>query len=131
MKNDEGRRYSAPAKVDYRPEEVSTVDNGAAVLVNADDLVDLLGPEEPTGNRAPLGRLWEAAGDVGRLGRYAEPGSSLQHLADRLACHVLTLDAMLRPTAADLVRAGFEVDQALEHVDRHVARLHSRMGGRP
>ncbi len=52
-------------------------------------------------------------------------------LADRAAWALDGLDAALQPTAADLVAAGLDVDEALRAVDSHVARLHARMGGRP
>ncbi len=72
-------------------------------------------------------RLTCARADVRRLHLRAEPGSSLEGLADRLAGHLEALWLQLAPTAADLVRAGLDVAEALERVDRAAAR----MGGRP
>jgi hypothetical protein len=51
--------------------------------------------------------------------------------ADNLAASLDSIDALLEPTAGDLVRTGWDVDEALKFVDRHVRELHSRMGGRP
>lgn len=77
------------------------------------------------------------AEDLGRLRRYLP--SELAYAAwmvERIGHHVETLDAMLRPTAAERFRAnvafGCEeqaaVDAALADVDADVRRLHRRLG---
>ena len=97
------------------------------------DLGDLVGYQaEPIlGDRALIGRVWDLAGDGGRLRRRAEPGTSLEHLAVRLCNQIDALDATVRPTAGALVAAGVNIDRALELVDRHVTLLHDRLGGKP
>ena len=82
---------------------------------------------------ALLGSVWDLAGDVGRLRRRCEPGSSLEHAADRLAGHVESLDLMLRPSAAELVAWNAPgddevVDEALRIVDERWRALQSRLG---
>jgi hypothetical protein len=82
-----------------------------------------------------LARLWELAADIGRLRRRCEPGSSLEHVADRIANHIAVIDTMLRPTAAELVAwntPGDEeaIDEALRQVDLHAQQLAGRLGGR-
>jgi hypothetical protein len=67
---------------------------------------------------------------LGRLRRRCGAGYE-RILADEAAASLDALDALMEPCAADLVRAGFDVDVALDLVDRHVARLHARIGGRP
>jgi hypothetical protein len=52
-------------------------------------------------------------------------------LADRAAASVAALDSLFEPTAADLVRRGRSVDEALDQVDAHVEALYARMGGKP
>jgi hypothetical protein len=51
--------------------------------------------------------------------------------ADRAAAALDALDRLFEPTAGELVAAGHDVDEALALVDRHVAALHKRMGGKP
>ena len=72
--------------------------------------------------------LGEAAREVGRIRRGAEPGSSLEHLADRLAGHIESLWLILAASAVDYIAAGLGVEQALDRVDRAVEELCSRMG---
>ena len=55
-------------------------------------------------SRARRGKVDALAVDVGRLRRRVEEGSSLAHLADRLADEIEQLDAMLEPSAAQLRR---------------------------
>ena len=64
-----------------------------------------------------------ALSEVRRLRRLTEPGSSLAHLADRLERHLEALWLLAAPTAADLVAAGVDVEEALERVDRAAARM--------
>jgi hypothetical protein len=74
--------------------------------------------------RDPLIASVEAIGDLtGRLNR-AHPG----FLVDRLAARVETLDAMIRPTAADRYRRGLKIEQALAEVDAEARALRRRMG---
>lgn len=68
---------------------------------------------------------------LGRLRRRHEADEYDRILADRAAASLDSIVALFEPTAADLVAAGWEVDEALEVVDRHVAELHRRMGGKP
>lgn len=81
-------------------------------------------------------RVWELAGDVGRLRRRVEPGSSLEHLCDRLSSNVAAIDIMLRPTAAELVAWNAPGDEeaiaeALRLVDDHWRLLQTRLGMKP
>lgn len=71
------------------------------------------------------------ADSLGRLRRRHEPDEYERILADRAASALDAIDAFLEPTAAELVRDGWNIDAALERVDRHRARLYHRMGGRP
>lgn len=68
---------------------------------------------------------------LGRLRRRYDVDEYDHILADRAAASLVSIDALVAPTAADLVRAGWAVDQALEEVDRHYAQLARRMGGPP
>jgi hypothetical protein len=74
-----------------------------------------------------LARLDELAEDVGRLRRRLD--GSLKHLADRLAAAVEILDAVLYPTASELVAAlewtptAKDVDAALEVRDARTRSL--------
>ena len=68
---------------------------------------------------------------LGRLRNRLQDDELGLFLADRAAASLDALDALFEPTAGDLVAEGFEVERALDLVDRHVAELHSRMGGRP
>jgi hypothetical protein len=52
-------------------------------------------------------------------------------LADRAAASLEALDALLEPSAGELVRAGWTTDDALARVDQHVTQLRQRMGGKP
>lgn len=80
-----------------------------------------------------LARLDELAADIGRLRRQLEPEGYPGFLAARIAGHVETLDAIVRPTAADLYSVflavcGDEqvaVDEALEVVYRRADTLRS------
>ena len=76
-----------------------------------------------------FGRAVDAVGRLRR--RLPDPADYDRIMLDRLARSLDSLDAMFEPCAADLVREGFEVDEALKIVDRHAAELHRRMGGRP
>ena len=107
-------------------------------MVSLDDLVGLLGPHLDReallrGLAVPAGfehHLDEIAREVRRLRYYADPDSSLAYLADRLANHLEALLLMHAASAADYVRAGLDVDEALAIVDRHAAELQRRMGRR-
>ena len=71
-----------------------------------------------------LDRVALIAEDLGRLRRMGVEG----HVLDRLAAHLDTLDSMLRPTAADLVRRGMLSSEALRTVDRERSQLFVRLG---
>lgn len=77
-------------------------------------------------------RIDALARDVGRLRRRLElngdPGRG-GYLVDALVGHVESLDVMLEPTAADLVRRGFTVEQALSVVDGRAADLDRLLRG--
>jgi hypothetical protein len=89
-------------------------------------------------NRAPytLVLAWEyqrdqLADEVRRLRvRHPTPDSYDRVIADRLAAGIATLDSLFEPTAADLVRRGLDVDDALDQVDAHAEALYARMGGK-
>lgn len=68
---------------------------------------------------------------LARLRRRHEPESYDRLLADRAASELEWLDLLVQPTAADLVRAGMDVDRALETVYAHSDALRGRIGGRP
>jgi hypothetical protein len=67
---------------------------------------------------------------LGRL-RRRHPKGYDRVLVDRAVASLDVLDALLEPTAAELVTAGWDVDVALEYVDRHRAALCARVGGGP
>lgn len=78
-------------------------------------------------------RILELAADVGRLRRRLEPDSSCAHLAARIACHVESLDAMLRPSAGEIVAWTYPDDAAtveavLEVTAAHCDRLRGLLG---
>jgi hypothetical protein len=75
-------------------------------------------------------RLLELAADVGRLRRRVDPDGYDAVLLARIAGHVDALDAIHEPTAADRVRAGIPVDDALELVDQRAQELERLLGGR-
>jgi hypothetical protein len=70
------------------------------------------------------------AADVRRLRRRfaSNDGWTGAYLLDRLAARLDELDAILQPGAAELVLAGFDVDEALETVDRRAATLRRLLG---
>ncbi len=78
-------------------------------------------------------RLDELAADIGRLRRRTEPGSSLEHLADRMAGHVEILYLNEQPTAGELANTTAPgdpaaVDAALVTADAWWNRLQARLG---
>jgi hypothetical protein len=84
-------------------------------------------------NPALTTRVWDLAGDVGRLRRRVEPDSSLAYLCDRIAGHVESLHCILTPSAGELVAftaPGDEdaIAEALRVVDDRWHRLQSRLG---
>lgn len=68
------------------------------------------------------------AGDVGRARRRVDAESSLMFTIDRVAGGLELLDAMLRPSAGELVRRGMPVDDAIELVDRRAGTLAGLLG---
>jgi hypothetical protein len=77
-------------------------------------------------------RIDALADDVGRLRRRIEPGSSLEHLADRLVGHVETLHLIVTPSAGELVMwtaPGDEeaIGEAIRIVDERWKRLQERL----
>lgn len=72
--------------------------------------------------RALLCQIDVLADTVGRLRRRNEDEYA-EVLLERASFAVDALDAMLRPTAAELVRLGVQPPQALEHVDGQARKL--------
>ncbi len=117
----------------------------AEPILIAADLIDrevrleprLLGAGEPIADERDwvVRRAWkhyrnELANEIRIQLRYSTV-PKVRTSADRCAGLLDSIDAMLEPSAGDLVQAGYEVDEALEIVDRHTAELHKRMGGKP
>ena len=117
-------------------------------LVTADDLVldceprlgpRLLGAGEPVDDfrawvtrRAYEHQRNEAANAVRILRRRRPDEFDFDRIqADKVAKALEAIDALLEPTAGDLVRAGWDVDEALEYADTHAEALRRRMGGQP
>ncbi|MGH2934976.1 MAG: hypothetical protein ACRDL2_10755 [Gaiellaceae bacterium] len=85
-----------------------------------------------------VGLLEDLAADAGRLRRRIDPAREYdRHLCDRIAGHVLDLDAVVQPTAADLFRSyitDHELDDgraaaaALAAVDRRSLQLRHLLG---
>lgn len=73
--------------------------------------------------RAVLSQIDVLADTVGRLRRHTPEGAYAEHLLDRASVAVDALDAILRPTAGELVRAGLTPPQAVERVDTDRRRL--------
>lgn len=73
-------------------------------------------------------RIDEAAADVARLRRRLCEDEYGAHLVDRVAFDLLAIDAALGVSAAELVAAGYDVDEALEIVDRRDTSLQRRLG---
>jgi hypothetical protein len=73
-------------------------------------------------------RLEETAEDLGRIRRCTNADTHLAWRLERLAGRVWWLLAALRPTAADLVRDGCEVDEALRLADQETVRMHWTLG---
>jgi hypothetical protein len=69
----------------------------------------------------------ELANDVGRLCRIADAGGYVAFLAGSLADKLEVLDRISAPTAAELVAAGVDIDEALNAVDRRVAAFRARL----
>ena len=136
MKNDRGRLHSAPATTTHHRSEGSTESGDCITLDEA--IAELAGYLDRQASLLDLAvspglahHLEAAACEVRRVRYVAEPDSSLGYLADRLAGHLEALWLLVAASASDYVRAGFEVSEAIELVDRHAEKLHSRMGGRP
>ena len=77
-------------------------------------------------------RLERLAEDVGRLRRRirdeSRDNSYLAFLAGRVADRIDSLDCMIGQTAGELVAAGADVGQALDHVDERAASLRRLLG---
>ena len=82
---------------------------------------------------ALLDRIERLARDLGYLRRRFASNEAAwtgEYLADRLAGHVQSLDAMLHASAGELVRQGVDVEQALALVDRRGAEIRWLLGDR-
>jgi hypothetical protein len=75
-------------------------------------------------------RLEEVAEDLGRIRRCTNGDTHLAWRLERLAGDVWWLVAAFLPTAADLIKDGHTVDEALRLADQDTRRL-SRMLGDP
>lgn len=75
-----------------------------------------------------LARVGRLAVDVGRLRRLVEPDGYAGFLGERIANEVEVLDAMFRPTAAELYLAGVPIADALATVDRERQELLRTLG---
>lgn len=80
-----------------------------------------------------LDHLWSLAGELGRIRRAVDPDSSLVHAVDRACGHVLSIDAMLRPSAAEIAAMwapGDEtaITEAIRLVDDHDRQRRQRLG---
>ena len=64
------------------------------------------------------------AGHLGRLHK-RDPDNWIIHQASD---NIEQLDILLQPTAADLVRGGYEPELALRAVDQHTDRLKRKLG---
>jgi hypothetical protein len=75
-------------------------------------------------------RVAVLAADLGRMRRHLRPEKDgyVDFLLGRVGLHVAMLDALLRPTAAEWVRAGLPVEDALAAVDADTARLRRALG---
>ena len=86
------------------------------------------GPEPPLAT-AFLAQVEEAARDLGRLRRRVERDYDL-HLVERVGDRVESLDVLVQPTAAELVRAGLPVDAAIARADARAVELRRLLGRR-
>jgi hypothetical protein len=78
-------------------------------------------------------RLDALVDDVGWLRRRLDPDSSAAHLAERIACRLLDVDSMLRPSAAEIAATwhpGDEdaISEAIRIVDSHDRERRHRLG---
>jgi len=119
----------------------SVARRGEGEFVAAAELAEAFASFEPPILRADLGPISRVAWEHhrGRIAvavrdwrrRHPDEFDRDRILVDRIAALLDSLDAILQPSAGALVAAGLAIDDALEHVDRHVAQLHPRMAGRP
>lgn len=73
-------------------------------------------------------RLVELATDAGYLKRRAEPGSTIELLADRIAGHIEAIHGMVHLSAAELAACSAPgdaaaIDEAIHAVDEGWAKL--------
>jgi hypothetical protein len=111
---------------------VSSADNDRLTpddleLLAALDRAERMLPElKPSGLLALRGVAEEIAKGVGRLRR--QLGSD-NYAVERLAASAATLDALVRPTAGELVRrAGLSVEDALDLTDEAARAFDARAG---
>ena len=81
-----------------------------------------------TTGRAFTVQLAELAADLGRIRRRLNGDEYGSHLVDRAAGRVHTIDALLWPTAAELVATGDTPHAALATVDARTRQLASLLG---
>lgn len=77
---------------------------------------------------AALDQLGELSADIGRLRRRLDEGSALRYTADRAADRVEGLTLLFTKTAAERVRDGTPVAEALAQVDREARRVRVVLG---
>jgi hypothetical protein len=74
------------------------------------------------------------AGDLGRLHKHLAgmvedyPGTHTAYLVERISNAVESIDAMVNPTAAELVEEGLSVEEAFAEVNRQRAALLRTLG---
>ncbi len=73
-------------------------------------------------------QLEELAADVGRLRRRVNGDEYAAHLVDRIGGRVENLDAILWPTAGELVDDGYAIDAAFARVDRRHRQIQTLVG---
>jgi hypothetical protein len=77
---------------------------------------------------AALFRLAELSGDLGRLGRCLDPESSAYWIWQRCCDHILSLDLMLHPSAAEVAAYTYPGDPAaVQEAVRLTDERHDRL----
>jgi hypothetical protein len=119
------RPSRSPVRVHARPRERRHVARRARARAPSGDDRE---PEPPLA-RAFLAQVEALAVDAARLRRRVDGDYSV-HLVERVGDRVECLDALVQPTAGELVRDGLPVDEALGRVDARAAELRRLLGRR-
>jgi hypothetical protein len=77
---------------------------------------------------ATLTQLEAIVADVGRLRRFVDLGDYDGHLVERISGRLEVLLQLYLPTAAELIRDGKDVDEAIAAVDRRAHELRRKLG---